>query len=281
MLPILLLLACTPKDADVAPDTGACGDAGLVAPAAEGRFFADGLLSDQGVGEGRLQAFEVSAGAASLTLAGVAHRGLLYADHDWQAAGYHLFDLLTVAEDGGDLGVTYLYAQGDDIPYAYTESYTHLLDWESTSGEATWQEGETPVEVVVPALRAAPAPWESGLSIQGDDLWLAGAEGGITVDGTPWALHPFSSVDCGDCPGGPWLEVHSLLVGACEACFGIVYLFPDDPGYAQLSWGLCLPSLTPLEASFDVSWSGSLATSRAARPGAEAPWPGHPPRSRP
>jgi hypothetical protein len=282
MLAILfLLVACTPKDADVAPDTGSCGDAGLVAPAAEGRFFAGGLLGAQGAGEERLQAFDVQAGAVTLTLAGAAHRGLLYADHDWEASGYHLFDLLTVAENGGDLGVTYLYTQDGAVPYAYTESFTHLMDWEYTSGEATWEEGDAPLEVTVPALLAVPEPWVSGLSFQGEELWLEGAEGGIMAGGTTWTLHPFSSVDCTDCPGGPWLEIHSLLAGSCEACFGIVYLFPEEPERALLSWGLCLPGLTALEASFEVTWSGSLATSRGARPTADAPWPGRPPRRRP
>jgi hypothetical protein len=281
MLLLLLFAACTPKDADVVPDTGTCGDAGLVAPAAEGRFFGDGLLDAQGAGEDRLAAFEVQAGAVTLTLAGAAHRGLQYADHDWEDAGYHLFDLLTVSEDGGDLGVTYLYAQGGDVPYAYTESFTHLMDWEYVGGEATWEAGEVPLEATVPALLRLPEPWVSGLDIEGEDLWLAGTEGEITVGDATWTLLPFSSVDCTDCPGGPWLEIHSLLVGACEACFGIVYLFPEEPGRAQLSWGLCLPGLTPLEASFEVTWSGSLATSRGARPTAIAPWPGRPPRRRP
>jgi hypothetical protein len=281
MFVLTFLLCCAPRDADVRPDSGPadCSDPSAVAPATEGTFTADFLLSADGAGEDRLDAFSVAANAVALTLDGAEHRGLAYQHHDWESAGYVLFDLLTVAGDGSDLAVTYLYAQGAEVPYAYTESFTHPMDWEVTSGEVAWEPGEVPVEASIPALRAMPPGWVSGISIEGQDLWLAGSEGGIALAGEDWRLLPFAAVDCTDCPGGPWLELHALMVGECAACFGIVYLFPEDPGYAQLSYGLCLPDLTTQDDTFEVSWSGSLATARAARPA--GPWPGRPPPPRP
>jgi hypothetical protein len=272
----LLSLGCPPNDADVRDDTdppGETRDSGetgdttepdAVASATNGSFSAAFLVDASGKGEARLGAVEVAGNVASLELSGVPHRGFAYQHHDWQSTGYVLFDLLTVAEDGSNLAVTYLYAQGGGLPYAYTESFEHPMDWEYASGDVSWQEATTDVEVDVPALRALPEPTQTGIEIVGDELWLEGTEGGIVLDGASYELLPFATVDCTECPGGPWYELHALLVADGGACFGIVYLFPDEPSYAQLSYGICLPDLTTPEGSFEVSWSGSLSAARGA-----------------
>lgn len=290
LLPALLALGCPPKDADLRDETALPGETGetgdtddttdpdVIAPATQGSFGASFMVDASGEGEDRLGAFEVVGNLASLELSGVAHRGLAYQHHDWQSAGYVLFDLLTVAEDGSNLAVTYLYAQGSQLPYAYTESFVHAMDWENTSGEAAWQEAKTEVEVDIPALRALPEPIETGIEVSGDELWLEGTEGGIVLDGQTYTMLPFATVDCTECPGGPWLELHNLLVGEGEACFGIVYLFPEEPAYAQLSYGICLPGLETPGGAFDVSWSGTLSAMSAAAETAAPPRGRPPPR---
>ncbi len=287
----LILLGCSP-DSDTKLDTGdsvppvETGEP--VLPSLETAFSVDA----SGYGTDRLGGIEVAANLAQIELSGVAHRGLAYQHHDWQSAGYVLFDLLTVAEDGSNLAVTYLYGQDDQLPYAYTESFEHTMDWETTGGSVSWSETPTEVQPDLPELVARPSPLDVGIDIDGGELWLDGEAGGVVLDGTSYELLPFATVDCTDCPGGPWLEIHSLLVGEDDgstgstmsrdtsalACFGIVYLFPDDPDYAQLSYGICLPGLETPSGDFDVSWSGSLLGARSAR--ADGPPVGVPPRVR-
>ncbi len=319
LLPALLALGCTADSdskIDTAPpgDTDTGGDTADVSPSLEAAFSVDA----SGYGTDRLGGIEVAANLASLELSGVAHRGLAYQHHDWQSAGYVLFDLLTVAEDGSNLAVTYLYGQGDALPYAYTESFEHPMDWENTGGEVDWSEQPTTVQPDMPELVARPAPLDVGIDISGDALWLQDEAGGVLLGGVSYALLPFATVDCSDCPGGPWLEIHALLEeeerretsgsplsrgtsgsplsrGACAvgsngdgkgrgtsalACFGIVYLFPNTPDYAQLSYGICLPDLSTPEGDFEVSWSGSLSAARSRAHQAGGPPVGRPPRGR-
>jgi hypothetical protein len=279
LLPLLAgCLADADSKLDTAPgDTDPGGETGDPVSAS---FVAAFRVDAEGSGDDRVDSARVEENRVELILEGAPHRGLAYQHHDWQSAGYVLFDLITVAEDGSNLAVTYLYGQGDLLPYAYTESFLHPMDWESTSGSVAWSEQPTEVEPSIPALEARPDPTDLGVTIAGDALWLEGAAGGVTVDGVGYELLPFASVDCTDCPGGPWLELHSLLVEGADACFGIVYLFPEEPGYAQLSYGFCLGSLSTLEGSYEVDWSGSLPpTARAWSAG--GPPVGRPPRRRP
>ena len=282
----LVSLGC-PVDADSKLDTAPPQDSDPPqAPSMQAEF----LLDASGYGTDRLGGIEVHANLATLELSGVAHRGLAYQHHDWQSAGYVLFDLLTVAQDGSNLAVTYLYGQDGQLPYAYTESFAHPLDWETSGGTVEWSETPTTVQPDIPELVARPAPLDVGIGIDGDELWLDGQSGEILLDGARYELLPFATVDCTDCPGGPWLEIHCLLTAdepatmtwrqAGQACFGIVYLFPNDPDYAQLSYGICLPDLQTPSGDFEVSWSGSLATARSRSASSGGPTVGRPPRPR-
>ncbi len=276
-LPALTLLGCS-IDADSKLDTSSPSDSD---PPSTPSLVAEFELDASGYGTDRLGGITVSANLATLELSGVAHRGLAYQHHDWQSAGYVLFDLLTVAEDGSNLAVTYLYGQDGQLPYAYTESFDHPLDWETTGGNVSWSDTPTIVQPEVPELAARPAPLDVGISIAGDELWLDGSSGGIVLEGASYELLPFATVDCTDCPDGPWLEIHALLAGdeareAVPTCFGIVYLFPNQPDHAQLSYGICLPDLETPRGEYEVSWSGSLAQARSRA--VAAPPVGRPPR---
>jgi hypothetical protein len=196
-------------------------------------------------------------------LDGVSHLAVAWQDHDWDAAGYHLYDVLSVAEDGSNLAVTFLYCRGDALPYAYTESFLHPMDYEPTSGTCAGAARASSAAVSLPALSALPAHYDPGVRIDGEDVSWDGASGRVRLAGVDRALHPFGFVDCTDCPGGPWLEVHGLLDGPDDACFGILYLFPDDPSFVQLSYTLCLPGLERPEASLEADW---YASGEAARP---------------
>ena len=293
----LALLGC-PTDSDSKLDTSPPGDTAPQAASLETAFSVDA----SGTGEVRLGGIEVQGNLATLELSGVAHRGVAYQHHDWQSTGYVLFDLLTVAEDGSNLAVTYLYEQDGQLPYAYSESFEHPMDWEVTTGSVSWQESPTVVTPDIPELTGRPEPLDVGITISGDALWLEGDAGEIDLEGATYDLLPFATVDCTDCPGGPWLELHCLLEGVGEraalsrggaagsnaagkdgdpsalACFGIVYLFPNEPDHAQLSYGICLPGLETPSGDYEVSWTGGLVSAV----GAQAPGPptGRPPRAR-
>jgi len=81
----------------------------------------------------------------------------------------------------------------------------------------------------------------------------------VKLDGETWSLVPFNTVDCtADCPGGSWIELHSMLLRDQQGCFAILYLFPQSPDHVQLSYTLCLPSLERPTATYDADWSGTL-----------------------
>lgn len=281
ILPLFPLLLGCPADSDSKLDTDPQDSAPPVAATFEAAFTVDA----SGAGSDRLGNVVVASNLAAFELSGVPHQGFAYQHHDWEGTGYVLFDLITVAEDGSNLAITYLYERNGGLPYAYTESFLHPMDWESASGSVTWSDTPVTLQPEIPALTGRPTPTDLGITIEGEELWLEGTSGGVLLDGVSYELLPFASVDCTACPGGPWLELHALMVAEpgpassrALACFLIVYLFPEDPSFAQLSYGICLPSLDTPEGDFEVSWSGSLATSRGATQA--GPPPGRPPRPR-
>lgn len=249
------------------------GGTGVVWGPTQGTLSGSFSLGGEAQGTTRLGAITLGQNMAALSLLGVPHGGVAWFDHDWADAGYHLYDLLSVAEDGSGLAVTYLYAQGDQVPYAYTESYGLPMDWEYASGSLDGVSGEVSYEVRLPALRALPPPMDAGFEISGD-LTLSSDGGSVTLNGVPRSVHPLGLVDCSDCPGGPWYEVH-LVLAADDACFTILYLFPDEPARAQLEYGLCLPTLERVSTSLDVVWSGSPNARHGPPP--QAPVRGVPP----
>jgi hypothetical protein len=279
-LPLVLLLACTPDadvktpvepsdtdtdtDSDTDTDTDSDTDADtVVAPETEGTLANTFTLDAEGAGERRLDGVTLLDSAGTLTLSGRDHLAVAYQDHDWQSAGYHLYDVLSVAEDGSNLAITYLYCQGEDMPYAYTESFSHPMDWEVSEGVCTGRAQASDATVSLPALRALPPAFDPGVRIDGDDVSWDGERGQVTLGGVERALHPFNTVDCTDCPGGPWLEVHAMLVGD-DACFGILYLFPEEPSYVQVSYTMCLPTLARPEGTLSADWTGTVGA--VARP---------------
>lgn len=253
--------ADAPDEAEVPAD--AQGEAGppvdLAIPATMGQAQMGFTVAASGAGQKRLDALDIAQDTGTLTLEGSAHRGIAYQMHDWGQAGYVLYDVLSVAEDGSDLAVTYLYCQGTNLPYAYTESLVHPMDWETTAG--TCEGTGTPMTAAadLPALSVTTQPLNTGISIQGSDLQLGAAGGNVVLGGKQWQLVPFNTVDCStNCPGGSWYEIHTLLTADQQGCFAILYLFPDSPTYVQLSYTMCLPSLERPTATYQADWTGAV-----------------------
>lgn len=248
-------------------------ESGALVPATSASFGADFRFNSAGRGTARVGDIAIGDNRTVLQLAGVDHVGLSWRQLDWSAAGYQLYFELTLASDGSDLAVSWLYCSDDAIDYVYSESFELPLAWEITSGTCVAQIVDQSVDVSLPPLLQMPQPFESGFSIQGSDIALAGPAGSIVVDGTSWALLPFETVDCSDCPGGPWYELHAMIHRSAEACFVILYLYPEKPEQIPLDYGICLPSLAQLDALYDAVWSGRPLPS-SYRPGSA---PGEPP----
>ncbi len=262
---------------DIEDDTGSASGDGQWGPT-EGELPLGFLAAADITGSDRLETLVLTAGAGTFDLGGIAHTGTVYLDHDWPEAGYHLYDLISIATDGSAVGMTYLYESAGSVPYAYTESYTIPMDWEVASGSLLTTNSDGSAALSLPALRALPPPLDVGIVVDGVDIQLNAAGGTLTLDGVSRAVHPFGTVDCSGCPGGPWLEVHSVLAREDDACFAILYLFPEDPTFVQVEHGLCLPSLKRLSGAVVAGWSGALREVDARR--VRAPIRGVPPRRR-
>jgi hypothetical protein len=252
-------------DTGLPDDGGAPGDDGPLVGPTSGTLAVDFTANVTGNGTTRLGAVAVTANVADYALLGVGYVGVAYQHHVW--AGYTLYDIVSVADDGSNLAVTYLYCQGTGLPYAYTESFTLAMDYETASGSCSGTETGGTVQVDFPALAAPPTPMDTGMTISGTDIQLGASGGHLDLAGKTWELLPFNTVDCStDCPGGSWYEIHSLLARAGEACFTILYLHLADPSTVQLTYTLCMPTLDTSDALYDAAWAGTLLAKQIATP---------------
>lgn len=276
---ILVVAACAETAADATDTADTAGTADSSAPFGWGPTAGPldvGLSVDAELAKtARLKSFSLAGSLGTLRLDGVDHHGIVYLDHDWPESGYHLYDVFSVADDGSALAITYLYEADGNIPYAYTESYGLPMDWEATSGTLLATPAATPLNVELPALTTSPPAFDVGISIDGADAHLDATGGDLTLAGVNRDVHPFGAVDCTDCPGGPWLEIHAVLSNDDDACFAILYLYPDDPSVVHVEHGLCVPTLERLRGAVAASWSGTLTMPNARR--ADAPIRGVPP----
>lgn len=271
--------ATTDTTTDVMPDVDlpdACSDcpdaeAGPIdagtpfLPASNGTFVTSFQLSSTGTGTVRVDDVSLTDNVGTVQLAGVEHRGVAYLSHEWTEAGYTLFDVISIAQDGSDFAVTYLYCQGTQLVNAYTESFTLSLDWENATGACDFVMQSFETQAVLPRLDAHPTVMDSGITVAGAQIALDENGGMVEVLGSSWELLPFETVDCTECPGGPWYEVHSMLHRPEAGCFGILYLFPDSPDEVMLANVLCLPGFEQPYQMYAASWSGSVPPETTGR----------------
>lgn len=160
----------------------------------------------------------------------------------------------------------------DALPYIYTESFVHPMDWEASEGSCLDDRQEATLVPELPPLTTLPEVIETGITFPEGDL----SEGRIAVGGVSRDFLPFNLVDCSECAGGPWYELHAMLAGEDDACFAILYLFPEDPTFVQVEYGLCLPTLERLSEVVEAPWEGALEVV-AGPPGLAAGVTGGPP----
>src|SRR6185436_10470608 len=177
-----------------------------------------------------------------VTLFGTKQESVVYTEQAY--AGTTLLFTLSITPDGQAMNVTYFYCYGGTLGYVYVVGYGQPLAGAYTTGKCPQKDTLWDVGVSLPALTALPEPVAKEIAIVGDELSLEAGAGTAELGGHSYDFTPFATVDCADCGTPGWYELHVLLHRAGEACYGVLYLFPDEPTRAQIAWTLCLPSLT-------------------------------------
>lgn len=155
-----------------------------------------------------------------------------------------LYQSLAVAPDGWT--VIWFYCSEGMLTDVYFETTTGLpLQYELASGTCDIVPGSSETEVSFPGTEFALIYNGEDFSIDGADIAVIGGQlGTVVLDGIEHVLAPFETVDCADCGGAGWFEVHAILWDpvAVRACFAIFYLLPDADE-VQMTYAMCLPDL--------------------------------------
>lgn len=232
------------------------GDARIVIEATEGELALDFDVTITGEGSAFIGAIDVSLASGTAAIGG---ETLPVVAYERQPFGeYLLFQLLAVATDRWYL--LWAYCQGEELAWVYFEGTDGTaLDLEPASGSCLDGSGPTLAAVSFPAIDMAIPPLIDGFTIDGPDVELDGASPGLVQLGSPHTVLAFEDVDCTTECGQPgWRELHSILWDPAgeRACFGIFYLFADEPD-VLLTYALTLPDLSdPAGAlALPASWT--------------------------
>lgn len=254
-----------------------------IAPATDKTFTVHGVsVNVDGSGSSQVGSVSLTQDSGSARFLGANYRMVAYvAQPSW--AGYDLFDALAVREDGGDIALLYLYCSPSGSPNEglssiYYEAFETPMVDEHASGSCAFSLSDISVHATFPAITAVPSAGKvTSFTLTGDATLDSSGIGSLrSRDGVTRTFTPFQIVDCTDCPGGPWYEIHSIFDSRPEdACFGIIYLYPNDRQRMSLSYSLCFPSMTSLDTELQGSWSGGPSGNgldRVARPRPDLPW---------
>jgi hypothetical protein len=199
----------------------------------------------------------IRANVGSIEVNGEALPALAYEEQPF--GQYTLYQTLVVAPDR--LYVVWLYCEADQLTYVYFEGTDGLsLDYEVASGSCAAISEETVTSASFPALDMAVPELLPGYVIDGPSIQLDGASPGtIDFGGGPLHLLVFEYVDCTDCGGAGWEELHALMWDEALArlCFAVIYLFePGEP--LQVAYSMTVPDLSDPagNTSLEATWTG-------------------------
>jgi hypothetical protein len=252
---------------------------GVIAPATDGSFTVPFDVLVTGSGAPVLDTVGIEHDVGPVTLFGTKQSSVVWTEQEF--AGTTLLFALSITPDGQAMNVTYFYCYSGTLGYVYVLGYSQPLAGAYTTGKCPQKNTPMDAGVTLPALTALPEPVAKGIAISGAKLSLEDGAGRAQLGGATYDFTPFATVDCSTCGTPGWYELHVLLHRAGEACYGVLYLFPDDPTQAQIAWTLCLPSLAQPDGtkgvSYDVTWTGSFPSDIAP---VGPPYPWHPPPGR-
>ena len=262
LLALLVALGCG-DDAEVeafdggpdlaAPDGGEAdlgdgSDAGATIPVAatDGDLTLPFGLEIRATATRRFGEITVDDAVGSATYDGESHDLVVYERTDWVEAGQTLFQALMPRPEGWV--VLWFYCQGDVLDGIYSESTNgNVLQWEPASGTCLESAEETTTRVTLPSFELPAPELFEGTSISGPMVEVGGATSGwVDLGASRFEVYPFEHVDCTACAMGGWRELHAMLVDppTGRICFGIFYLYLDDPNRVDLTYSLSLPDLS-------------------------------------
>lgn len=217
----------------------------------------------------------------NLQILGSRHKGVVYASHAWSCHTIH--DIVSVSEDGTSLALTYVYSDPKTqiVNYAYVESTSMgRIEGVRAHGKVKPSNkcGANFAPNSLPVWKGHTKPRQLGLKINGPELHLSPNGRGRALMSRQnlkqnFGVTVFSVVDCTDCPAqqhrgraydlhsSGWLELHILLQSQTyrnDACFGIIYLYHENPSLVEVHFGVCWPKLDTLPSrSFRSKWEPS------------------------
>jgi hypothetical protein len=266
-----------PADDSAPPDDSATP--GVIAAPTDGTLRVPFDASIVGTAAPLLDQASIVHDVGPITVFGEEQQSVVWTDQLW--TGITLYFTLSIPDDGHAMNVTYFYCHGESLGYVYALGFGEPLAGAYASGKCPRVDTAVDAEVHLPALRALPDAVATDIAIDGHGITLQDGAGTLEVEGTSFDFTPFATVDCSGCGTPGWYELHVVMTGAGDACYGVVYLFPETPDVVQLSWTVCVPSLTkpgePEGVSYTASWSGAFPSSFAP---VAPPHPWHPPPGR-
>jgi hypothetical protein len=230
------------------------GSSTLVAPATNGLLPVAFTLQAEGAAPGLISDLAIRENVGELKLDSARHAAVAYQAH-YRFGVYDLYDVLSVAQDGSDLAVSWLYCR-PGLEWIWEVSYRHVLAPSAASGICRSTTAGIQTQVRLPPLRALPPPRRSGFKVVGPDINVGEGVGAIRLDGLTYNVHTLATVDCTSCPGGAWYEIHCLFRRQDEAGFGIFYLYPGSPKHVDFTNALTFPTLERKSVVFQATWSG-------------------------
>ena len=237
-------------------------------------------LTVEGRGESGIGAISF-AGSVGLVDVGAELPALAYIMTDWEAYGYTLYHVLAPANRS--LNVMYLYCGNiseDSFDYVWHESYDTAMYYERGRGSCASVERFLEADVEIFDLSAMPRPEElvTGFAVTGSQVNITGAGGTLTVNDRTMNAYAFEAVDCtAECTADPadgWWELHMAMEepASDDHCFGILYLYLNNPTLIQFAYGFCLRSLTPMvDEAMRAGWTAPEGGGGGSRQHAAAP----------
>ncbi|HEY1554518.1 MAG TPA: hypothetical protein VGF94_06755 [Kofleriaceae bacterium] len=132
----------------------------------------------------------------------------------------------------------------------------------------------TSAHVSLPAFHATSPTPAPGFTVTGPTIdILSDGNGELALGGTALALRVFDVVDCHDCGGAGWYELHSVVWDGLNqrAIFVIVYLLVGNTSQIELAYARSLPDLADPIGTMMVPATWSTPTSRRVPRGVPPP----------
>lgn len=230
-------------------------------PATDTSIDLDFDFSATGNGAGIIGNVDIADSQGTIVINNQTLDTIIYANIPWESSGYNLYQGIAFTDD--DFFVYWLYCgirsnSLDKIYYESTNQYALTL--ELASGSCNPSDETSQPSFAIAEKNIGVSRLVTGYAITGNDIsFSSGQPGTLTYafTGATFDLYPFETIDCSDCHEGPWCELHSIASDASvpQACFTILYLFPDSMDTVFSSYSICFPDLDNINASLAGTWA--------------------------